>query len=343
MNIYESDGGAQVYQIPLHEFPGLMGNIYFIALDHSRVLVDSGSGFGVSNQDIELGLEEISDYRKEECSLRNIDYILITHGHIDHFGGLPYIKNKSNAKICIHELDRRTVSNHEERLSMTAHRLGEFLTEAGVTPDRIANLLEMYKLTKSLYQSVNVDITYETQKMQLGPFKFIHVPGHCAGHVLIKLHDILFCGDHILEKTSPHQAPEQITLSTGLDTYLHSLEVLRVISKNMKYFLGGHENPIQQLEMRIQEIRLVHNGRLQNILIFLSQPHTIAEISKHLFGKVDGYTILLALEEAGAHVEYLYQRGFLEIANLQEVAENPNLIPIKYRSVNCEARNILSI
>ena len=55
------------------------------------------------------------------------------------------------------------------------------------------------------------------------------------------------------------------------------------------------------------------------LLNFLSEPHTVAEISMYLFGKVEGYTILLALEEAGAHVEYLYQRGFLEIINLNEL------------------------
>ena len=106
---------------------------------------------------------------------------------------------------------------------MAAHRLEEFLIEAGVNPEQRVKQIEMYKITKSLFRSVNVDLTYEAMGMRLGPFKFIHVPGHCAGHVMIRLHDVLFSGDHILEKTSPHQAPEQITLSTGLDTYLRSL------------------------------------------------------------------------------------------------------------------------
>ena len=73
-----------------------------------------------------------------------------------------------------------------------------------------------------MYQSVKVEITYEEIGMELGPFIFIHVPGHCAGHVAIQLHDVLFSGDHVLEKTSPHQAPEQITISTGLDTYFQT-------------------------------------------------------------------------------------------------------------------------
>jgi glyoxylase-like metal-dependent hydrolase (beta-lactamase superfamily II) len=340
MNIYDTADNATVYQIPLHEFPGLIGNVYLAIQGKYRVLVDTGSGLGESNQELEKGLEEISILRGEDCSLAKISHIFITHGHIDHFGGLPYICQLTPAKICIHELDRRIVTNHQERLALAANRLEEFLIEAGVNADQRANLLVMYKITKSLFQSVNIDFTYEAMGMKLGPFKFIHVPGHCAGHIVIKLHDILFSGDHILEKTSPHQAPEQITLSTGLDTYLRSLEIVKALTKTVRLTLGGHENPILDLGMRIDEIRSVHRNRLQKVLEILTRPHTIVDVSKHLFGKVEGYTILLALEEAGAHVEYLYQRGFLQIINLREIEENSKLVPILYQCIDCQLNDI---
>jgi hypothetical protein len=108
----------------------------------------------------------------------------------------------------------------------------------------------------------------------------------------------------------------------------------------VKFSLGGHENPVYKIEERIDEIRMIHHDRLKNVLDYLSEPHTVAETSKYLFGKVEGYTILLALEEAGAHVEYLYQRGFLEITNLREITQNLNLIPIQYKSIVCDIRNI---
>jgi len=340
MNTYTTSGGANIYQIPLHEFPGLVGNVYLVIYGKYRVLIDTGSGFGDSNLELEHGLEEISQIKGGEISLNELSHVFITHGHIDHFGGLPYVKERSNAQICIHELDRRIVSNHQERLSLAAHRLEEFLTEAGVKPEHRMGQLEMYKITKSLFRSVSVDLTYEAIGMKLGPFRFIHVPGHCAGHVLIRLHDVLFSGDHILEKTSPHQAPEQITLSTGLDTYLRSLEIARPFAKHVKLTLGGHENPVLDLNKRIDEIRAVHLARLNQTLKILAKPRTIADVSKSLFGKVEGYTVLLALEEAGAHIEYLYQRGYLQIVNLSEVEENANLVPIQYQCVECKINAI---
>lgn len=339
MDTHTTSGGATIYQIPLHEFPGLIGNVYLIMTGKYRVLVDTGSGFGESNQDLDKGLEEVSTLRGEDCSLKTLSHIFVTHGHIDHFGGLTYIMGRTEAKVCIHELDRRIVSNHEERLSLAAHRLEEFLTEAGLDEAHRNSLLDMYKITKSLFRSIKVDLTYEAQWMKLGPFKFVHVPGHCAGHVVIRLHDVLLSGDHILEKTSPHQAPEQITLSTGLETYLKSLEVVRPLAKKVKCTLGGHENPIIDLEARIDEIQLVHQQRLQRVLDILATPHTIADISRYLFGRVEGYTVLLALEETGAHVEYLYQRGYLQITNLKEVDESTKLIPILYQCIDSKVRS----
>jgi glyoxylase-like metal-dependent hydrolase (beta-lactamase superfamily II) len=339
MNTYTSSGNAKIYQIPLHEFPKLIGNVYFVLAGKYRVLIDSGSGFEKSNMELEQGLEEISQLRGEDCSLSTLSHIFITHGHIDHFGGLPYIHERSEAKICIHELDHRIVSNHLERLSVAQHRLEEFFLEAGLDEEQREKELEMYKVTKSLFRSVDVDLTYEALGMKLGPFRFIHVPGHCAGHVVIRLHNVLFSGDHILEKTSPHQAPEQITLSTGLETYLKSLEKVRPLAKKVNIILGGHEDPVYDLEKRIDEIRGVHRDRLRLMLKILNKPRTILEVSKYLFGRVEGYTVLLAIEETGAHVEYLYQRGYLHITNIQEIEENSNLVPILYQCVECEIKN----
>jgi hypothetical protein len=55
-------------------------------------------------------------------------------------------------------------------------------------------------------------------------------------------------------------------------------------------------------------------------------------VSLELFGRRDHYHILLALEEAGAHVEYLYLRGELVAANVAEIERDPQAI-IQYQCV----------
>jgi glyoxylase-like metal-dependent hydrolase (beta-lactamase superfamily II) len=336
---YTTAGGARIYQLPLLEFPGLWGYAYLVLAEGEggsyRVLIDAGSGFGDSNQHLEAGLTEVSNKLGFSLGLADLTHVLITHGHIDHFGGLSYVRPRTTARIGVHELDLRNLTNHAERLAIVASHLRTFLLEAGVAEERVDQLLDMYRMTKSLYRSVQVDFTYEAIGMQLGPFEFLHVPGHCAGHVAIRLHDVLFSGDHVLADTSPHQSPEQLTHSTGLDHYLKSLEALRRWSEGVRLTLGGHKEPILNLSSRIDEIQQLHAERLDKTLWLMDEPHTIAEVSQALFGEVRGYNVLLALEEAGAHVEYLYQRGLLGIENLEEVESAVQSLPIRYRCLPC--------
>jgi hypothetical protein len=83
--------------------------------------------------------------------------------------------------------------------------------------------------------------------------------------------------------------------------------------------LGGHEVPVTNLAERVDEIRKAHHKRLERVLNICVEPQTIKSVAAALFGPLQGYNALLGLEEAGAHVEYLYQRAELGVANLEQV------------------------
>jgi glyoxylase-like metal-dependent hydrolase (beta-lactamase superfamily II) len=333
---FTTSKGASIYQLPLEVFPGFWAYAYLVLVNDRdgapmRVLIDTGSGFGDSNDHLEAGLKTVSEMSAKEVTFGTLTHILITHGHIDHFGGLSYVRPRTPALLGVHELDRRNLTNYEERLTVIARRLNHFFVEAGVSPRLRDGLLNMYRLSKGLFRSVLVDFTYEAAAMQVGPFHLLHVPGHCAGHVVIRLHDVLFSGDHILEGITPHQAPEHLTLSTGLAHYLQSLEILESWADGVNLTLGGHKEPVTNLPARLNDIRTLHRERLDQVLDLLAEPRTLSDVSRSLFGEVQGYNILLALEEAGAHVEYLYQRGLLAIENLSDLENTTNPIPIIYQ------------
>ena len=327
---FESRAGARVYRLPLEVFPGFWGYAHLVMADGFSALVDSGSGFGKSNEDLETGLETVRGHFKERVGWDSLDRILITHGHIDHFGGLRYVREHTSAPLGVHELDLRVLTNYEERVRVMAHRLREFLTEAGVGPDEANEAMDQYLVNKQLGASLPVEFTYEAVGMKVGPLEITHVPGHCPGHVVMLLDDILLAGDHILKEISPHQSPESLSHNTGLGHYLQSLEKIRPLAGAVRVTLGGHQGAVEDLTARIGAIEGLHRDRLGKVLDMMDGSRTIAEIAHKLFPSVHGYNVLLALEEAGAHVEYLAQRGYLGIENLADI-EGECAVPIRYR------------
>ena len=321
---YETVAGRSIYTFPILAFPGLVANIYLIDDGSGLTLIDCGSGLEESNEDLLAGFETLRSQYGKAISLKDIKTIVITHGHMDHFGGLPFVRQFTDAPIGVHPLDRRVLTNYEERVIVASRQLKNFLERAGVSDQEQTNLMGMYLWAKDRYHSTPVQFSLEENQPLFDEIPLYHVPGHCPGQVCLLVDDILLTADHVLSRTTPHQAPESITNHMGLSHYLDSLakiEKVAGVRAGVRLALGGHEQPMSDLPGRIQEIRQVHTERLNKILDICREPQSIAQISKALFGRVSSYHVLLALEEAGAHVEYLYQRGELAAANLDEIQQ----------------------
>lgn len=318
LNKFTTANGRSIYTFTIRAFPGLIGNVYIICDGEQRILVDCGSSWEKSNEDLLAGFSAVSEEYNIPLTLADITTILITHAHIDHFGGLPFVRQFTQAPIGVHILDRRVLSNYEERVMFATRRLESFLEGAGVTAEHRDTLMTMYLFAKNYYRSLPVQFLMEEGTPTIADIEVFHVPGHCPGQVCLRVDDVLLTADHILSRITPHQAPESITHNMGLGHYLDSLDKMAKVP-GIRLGLGGHEEPMEDIYGRIQAIKTSHQDRLNKILDISRQPKSIADISKELFGKVDSYHVLLALEETGAHVEYLYQRGELVAANLEEI------------------------
>jgi glyoxylase-like metal-dependent hydrolase (beta-lactamase superfamily II) len=298
-----------VYRIPLDLFPGLTGFAHLVAAPGLTALIDVGSGFGDSNEQLEAGLESVARDHGEAVSWDRLSHVVISHGHIDHYGGLTFVRRRTTAPVVVHRLDRRLLTRFEASLEAMAGRMRRFLHRCGVDEAERGELMGLYLLAKSLFSSQEVDVSLRDGRGELGPIGWLHVPGHCPGQLVLRLGGLLLTSDHVLPGVTPHMAPGWLAKHTGLATYLDSLDRLAAWTDASGPGLGGHGPAIENVGRRILEIKNHHERRLALVREALLEPHTIADLARRLFPDAGGYHRLLALEEVAAHVEFLESRG----------------------------------
>jgi glyoxylase-like metal-dependent hydrolase (beta-lactamase superfamily II) len=155
--------------------------------------------------------------------------------------------------------------------------------------------------------------------MRLGEFEFIHLPGHCPGHVAIRLDDVIFCGDMVVVGVTPHLSPESINPYSGLDHYLESLALFQRWAKGARLILNGHNDVITDLPTQIESTKQNILRRMSKAIEALSESLTIEKVCRAVYGETSGYNQLLVIEKTGAYVEYFYEHGMIEITNPDEV------------------------
>jgi len=86
---FRSSSAVDIYRLPMLLFPnGFSGFAYILEGAGPLTLVDTGSGMGRSNEDLLDGFAQVRARFGKGYRLSDIERIIITHGHIDHFGNI---------------------------------------------------------------------------------------------------------------------------------------------------------------------------------------------------------------------------------------------------------------
>ncbi|PIV22318.1 MAG: hypothetical protein COZ69_06500 [Deltaproteobacteria bacterium CG_4_8_14_3_um_filter_45_9] len=297
-------------EIPI-PFPLKTMNVYFID-DSPRTLIDAGIKTEASFETLKKGLETIG------YGLNSIERILITHGHIDHYGQAKRLFSLSGAPIYIHPKEYGKIRS-------VIHSLGflkSILLRNGAPEALVNEAIQYIESAQSMADPLEEAFFLndgDTVSFKLMTWKTILCPGHSPG--LICFHwpekKILFTGDHLLKEITPNpvlNVPEYKSpfRYPSLKDYLTSLEKIERL--DISLLLPGHGEEIDDVKGLIQKIFAHHKERMDRVLFSLSKKEkTPYEIAMDLFPGVPPFEIFLGISEAVGHLEILKEKGIVRL------------------------------
>ncbi|OPY73699.1 MAG: Hydroxyacylglutathione hydrolase [Syntrophorhabdus sp. PtaU1.Bin058] len=262
---------------------------------------------------------------KAGYSLRDIERIIITHPHFDHFGAARTIAGMSGAEIWVGEKGIQWFLDFEKEIHAEEVGRRAFLLQWGAGDDEVRVVDDYYRRANPLAKSVE-----PARRLREGDlfdlstlvFTVASVPGHTPWCILF--HDvenrIAFSGDFLQTVTSNpliQRNAKPLPLYNSLRSYIGSLEA--ACEAGLQIALPGHGEIIADGSERARHILAVISRRRKAILRLLKKPgQTPAEISRRLFPDLLPGRLFNALSEITAHLEIL-EEGSL----VRRVGDNP--------------------
>ncbi len=291
------------------DLPFVVGNMnIYLFPGEPLTLLDTGPKTEPARHAIEKTFEE------HGLRIEQIKRIVISHGHVDHFGLARELAEKSGAEIFIHPCDAPKV----QRGYHFYGELSPFLREAGVPEEHLGELEGWCTFADSIKEPLeNVQLLEDEAAIPFETFslRVIHCPGHAQGHIAL-YHEAsgdLFGGDHILRNITPNPAMERSCKepekrNQALVQYLASVKKIEQL--HVKRILGAHGPAVENPQERIEQIYRHHLRRKEKLLGLLNgKGATAYELGKKLFGTAKEADIFLTVSEVFAHLDLLLEEN----------------------------------
>jgi glyoxylase-like metal-dependent hydrolase (beta-lactamase superfamily II) len=317
--IEEPAPGILRLQLPIH-MPGL-GHVNCYAMEDSRgwTVVDPGMPGPKSWKAM------VARFADAGFSVRDVHTVVVTHSHIDHFGGAGRLRKEAGAEV-VSSRSFRTWWDPDDVDDVDPWEGVEFNREGkpwdretpwgGKAPRPPLKARLRFQLLRPLMKrafatpspSRRLD---DAEVTTIGGREWVavHTPGHTPDHLCLfdPAGGVLLSGDHVLPTITPHISG----VDAGPDPLARFEDSLQKVKEldGVEHVLPAHGCPFHDLGGRVDDIHRHHGERLEKLRTHLGEvgEASVTELMQQLFRpQVWGP---MAESETYAHLEHLRLAG----------------------------------
>jgi len=299
--------------IPFRQAGGPV-NAYVIEEDNGVLLFDAGIGTEQAQEALSKG------FARTGHRLEDVTRIVLSHGHIDHFGAAAWVREQIGREIpiLIHSADAGKVLESGTDLPALLKRNSRYLSMLGMSLPVLEEMIDVIRRESGLGRrlaEVMPLLPGDRFRCRHVTLEVHHTPGHTPGLCCLYEPDrrLLFSADHLLEHVSPNPLIE-----LGLDgepspfkpliSYFKSVEHVRALAVDL--VLPGHATPFSAHAEVIDSLSAFYELRQAKLLDALERgPLTVYELMSKLFPSGSAFELFLMMSETLGNLELLEDRG----------------------------------
>jgi glyoxylase-like metal-dependent hydrolase (beta-lactamase superfamily II) len=258
-------------------------------------------------------------FKEFGLALEQIERILVTHAHGDHFGQARRLKELSGAQLYASAGEAERMRTGFSPAAMRGGPGATWMRRFGMPEDIVAAKAPTGAMPSDLSEPVEVDgVLAEGDRIDLGEFtlEVVGTPGHCDDHIVFWERDLrlIFSGDHLLPDISPvpllNIPPPGVARRPSLIEFMRSLTKAEGLAADATY--PAHGDVIFDHRKLIGSYRLHHERRKLQIARRLGgrvlSPYELgAEIFPRHFR--DPRQSFLVISEVVGHLDLLVEDG----------------------------------
>jgi glyoxylase-like metal-dependent hydrolase (beta-lactamase superfamily II) len=290
-------------------------NCYLVE-DDPLTLVDTGPNAGTSLMALEGALQEHG--RRVE----DLQRIVITHQHIDHFGLVAILAERSGAEVCA--LDRLApwLARFGSAMEADDAFAEAMMLRHGIPDDVVMVLRAVSRQFRAWGASATVTTPLadgDTLAFADRAWRVHHRPGHSPSDTVF--HDErsgeLVVGDHLIKHIASNPLialpldggdDDPVHRPKPLVDYLASLRATRAM--DLRVVLPGHGEPVDDHRALIDERLRLHERRARKLHgLIVERPRTAHELAQELWGNVAVTQAYLTLSSILGHLDLLLDDG----------------------------------